>query len=217
MKTKYLVAVGGGALAAIGTMVALPLPFIIEGVAALVAAGAVGSGLALVQSGNSVDNSAKAMLDRADAAKALLDPNASKLTREQQEAISKGVAKLKSIRDATDQIRSPNTSRQIRKICDIGDKIIQDFRDDPQDINHARTWLDVYLDQTLTLVQKYAHLSRTGARNLEAQRVLVEVERTLQVIENQSAELLQKLLHNDILGLDVSQQVIRDLVEREKM
>lgn len=215
MKTKYLIAAGGALLAGAGTMVALPLPFLIEGIAALVAAGAVGSGLALVQSGPRVDNSAKAMLERADAFVALTNPD--KLTPEQREAINKAVNKITSIRTAAGGVRAPNTARQIRKICDIGDKIVQDFRDDPRDIVHARTWLDVYLDQTLDMVQKYARLSQTGSRNLEAQRVLGEVEKTLQVIEKQSAELLEKLLHNDIQGLDVNQQVIRDLLTNEKM
>lgn len=218
MKTKYLIAGGGAVLAGVGAMMGLHLPFVIEGLVALAAAGGVGAGLTLVQSGSKIDNSAAAMLARAEEAKQLLGPQSrNKLTKEQQAAIDMGVSKIAAIRAEVPGVRAPNTARQIRRICDIGDKILQDFREDPSDIVHARTWLDVYLDQTLEMVEKYARLSRNGTRSMDAQRVLGEVEKTLEVIEKQSDELLQKLLHNDILGLDVDQQVIRQILTQEKM
>jgi 5-bromo-4-chloroindolyl phosphate hydrolysis protein len=127
------------------------------------------------------------------------------------------VGKLAEIRQANIAIRSPHTQRTVRQICDIGDKIIQDFRDDPSDIPHARNWLDVYLQQTLDIVKQYASLSRNGMKNIEAQQVLVNCDRTLVVIKTSSDELLDKLLHNDISGLDATQAVIRQLLESEKM
>lgn len=215
MKAKYLIAIGGAALAGVGTMIALPLPFIVEGVAALLAAGAVGGGLTLVQSGSSAPK--QSMIESADEFVRISAGGKNKLTKEQQDAINQGAAKITAIRSAISGVRAPNTARQIRKICDIGDKILQDFREDPSDITVGRNWLDVYLDQTLELVDKYARLSRNGSRSIEAQRVLGEVEKTLEVIEKQSEELLQKLLHNDILGLDVDQQVVRQILNSEKM
>jgi 5-bromo-4-chloroindolyl phosphate hydrolysis protein len=215
MKAKYLIAAGGAALAGAGAMMGLHLPFLIEGVIALAAAGGVGAGLTLVQSGPSTPK--PTMIENADAAVKLLGLQSGKLTKEQLEAIALGATKIAAIRSAIPGVRAPNTARQIRKICDIGDKILQDFREDPSDITHARTWLDVYLDQTLEMVEKYARLSRNGTRSAEAQRVLGEVEKTLDVIEKQSEELLQKLLHNDILGLDVDQQVVRQILNSEKM
>lgn len=216
MKTKHIVAAGGAVLAGAGVMLGLPLPFLIEGVLALVAAGGVGGGLLLVQSGGSKYSAAE-MLANAEAAKQIVGPGAGKLTKEQLDAIALGAGKIAAIRAAIPGVRAPNTARQIRKICDIGDKILQDFREDPSDITHARTWLEVYLDQTLEMVEKYARLSRNGSRSAEAQRVLGEVEKTLEVIEKQSEELLQKLLHNDILGLDVDQQVVRQILKSESM
>lgn len=197
-------------MAALGTAMGLHLPFIIEAVAALAVAGSVGTGIAMV-----LPNS-KNLLPAPDNQLAI--PSANEIVNKQaREAISKANERLTAIRTAADGIRSPHTKRQVFKICEIGDKIVQDFRDDPSDVTHARGWLDVYLDQTLDLVIKYANLSKTGTRNLEAQRVLVDVEKTFDVIEKQSAELLEKLLHNDILGLDVSQAVIRQNLTNEKM
>ena len=216
MKAKYLVAIGGAALAGVGTMLALPFPFLIEGLVALAAAGGVGAGLTLVQSGGTPLSAAKMLAD-AEEFKQLAGPGKPKLSKEQLDAIAQGAAKIAAIRASIPGIRAPNTARQIRKICDVGDKILQDFREDPSDIVHARTWLDVYLDQTHEMVEKYARLSRNGTRSIEAQRVLGEVEKTLDVIEKQSEELLQKLLHNDILGLDVDQQVVRQILQSEKM
>lgn len=146
----------------------------------------------------------------ADASKqAGIDP------KEVVEAITTGNAKIASIRKYADDIRSPNTQRRIRRICEINDKIIEDFRVDPKDVRIARSWLNTYLDQTIELVKQYSILSRTGARNLEAQRQMAQFDDTLDLIETKSQELLDKLLANDVMDFDVNMTVLNTMLKQE--
>jgi 5-bromo-4-chloroindolyl phosphate hydrolysis protein len=135
--------------------------------------------------------------------------------REVVEAIQMGKSKLGKIREAAGQIRAPNTQRRINKICEIGDKIVEDFRVDPSDVKLARSWLGTYLDQTLDIVTKYAQLSRTGARNLEAQKIMAQCEETLDLLEQKFQELLDKLLANNVMDLDVDMTVLNNMLKQE--
>lgn len=136
-------------------------------------------------------------------------------SKEVVDAITMGTTKLDAIRKAALEIRAPNTQRRIKKICEIGDKIVEDFRVDPKDVKLARSWLNTYLDQTLDIVKQYAQLSRTGARNLEAQKIMVDCEDTLDLIAEKFQELLDKLLANDVMDLDVNQTVLRNMLKQE--
>jgi 5-bromo-4-chloroindolyl phosphate hydrolysis protein len=135
--------------------------------------------------------------------------------KEVVEAINTANTKLATIRKHAEDIRAPNTKRRIGKICNIGDQIVEDFRVDPKDVRVARTWIGTYLDQTIDLVKAYAQLSRTGARNIEAQEKMAQFDSMLDLIESKFDELLKTLLENDVMDFDVNVSVMRDMLEQE--
>lgn len=135
--------------------------------------------------------------------------------KEVVEAITTAQNKLAMVRKHAEDIRSPNTGRRIRKICEIGDQIIEDFRADPKDVRVARSWIGIYLDQTVDLVKAYATLSRTGARNIEAQNQMASFDEMLDLIETKFEELLKTLLENDVMDFDVNVSVMRDMLNNE--
>lgn len=135
--------------------------------------------------------------------------------KEVVEAISTANQKLDKIRNHAKGIRAPNTSRRIAKICMIGDKIVEDFRVDPKDVRIARAWIGTYLDQTIDLVKAYATLSRTGARNIEAQKQMAKFDEMLDLIEDKFDELLKTLLENDVMDFDVNITVMRNMLTNE--
>ncbi len=135
--------------------------------------------------------------------------------KEVVEAISTANIKLDKIRTHAKDIRAPNTSRRIAKICQIGDKIVEDFRVDPKDVRVARAWIGTYLDQTIDLVKAYATLSRTGARSIEAQKQMAKFDEMLDLIEDKFDELLKTLLENDVMDFDVNITVMRNMLTNE--
>ena len=137
--------------------------------------------------------------------------------KEVVEAIDTAQTKLAMIRKHAEDIRAPNTSRRIKKICHIGDQIVEDFRIDPKDVRVARSWIGTYLDQTVELVKAYATLSRTGARNIEAQQQMAKFDEMLDLIEVKFDELLKTLLENDVMDFDINVSVMRDMLEKEGM
>jgi 5-bromo-4-chloroindolyl phosphate hydrolysis protein len=136
-------------------------------------------------------------------------------TKEVLEAINTSKAKLEKIRQHAADIRAPNTKRRIEHICKIGDQIVEDFRVDPKDVRVARSWSGTYLDQTIDLVKAYAQLSRTGARNIEAQNQMAKFDSMLDLIESKFDELLKSLLENDVMDFDVNASVMRNMLEQE--
>ena len=136
-------------------------------------------------------------------------------TKEVIEAIRLGTEKLDRILEAASTIRSPNTTRRIKHIDSIGRKIIEDFRQDPKDVRIANSWLNSYLDETLTLVKGYAQLSRTGARSAEAQKQMAQFDDLLDLLEKKFQELLDRLLENDTMDFDVTMQVMKNRLQQE--
>lgn len=132
------------------------------------------------------------------------------------EAITLGTEKLDKILLQATKIKSPNTIRRIQKIDKIGRKIIEDFRIDPKDVRLARSWLNTYLDETITLVGGYASLSGGNAvRNMEVQKQLTQFDEMLDLIEKKFQELLDKLLANDVMDFDVNMTVMRNMLNQE--
>ncbi len=205
------IATAGMACVMIGGLTGLPFPFMIDFIVSAGLATLTGVGLVLALPYGKPE-SKEPVFEAEAMAKA---GAAGVSTKEVVDAITLGTTKLAKIRAAALQIRAPNTQRRIKKICEIGDKIIEDFRVDPKDVRLARSWLNTYLDQTLDIVTKYAQLSRTGARNLEAQKIMTSCEETLDLIEEKFAELLDKLLHNDVMDLDVDITVIKNMLKQE--
>lgn len=133
------------------------------------------------------------------------------------EAIKMGNDKLDRILMEASQIKAPNTVRRIKHIDSIGRKIVEDFRVDPKDVLIAQSWLNSYLDETITLVKGYAQLSRTGARSIEAQKQMAQFEEMLDTIEQKFQELLDKLLSNDVMDFDVNMTVMKTRLQNEGM
>lgn len=133
------------------------------------------------------------------------------------EAISKGTQKLERITLEAQSIKAPNTQRRIKHIVAIGNKIVEDFRVDPKDVILAQSWVNSYLDETILLVKGYAQLSRSGARNLEAQNQMAKFDEMLDTIEDEFQKLLDRLLSNDVMDFDVNMAVMKTRLNNEGM
>jgi hypothetical protein len=136
-------------------------------------------------------------------------------TEEVVGAIRMGTEKLDRILMEANQIKAPNTQRRIKHIDAIGRKIIEDFRIDPKDVRLAQSWLNSYLDETITLIRGYAQLSRTGARSIEAQKQMAQFDEMLDTIEVKFQELLDRLLSNDVMDFDVNMTVMKNRLNNE--
>lgn len=204
-------AVAGATSVFIGGLVGLPFSFI--GDLAVSAPLALVTGAALLRfwpSPKEVEREqAIDKLIAENSAQAGIDP------KEVVEAINTANHKLATIRKHAEDIRAPNTGRRIKRICDIGDQIVEDFRVDPKDVRVARSWIGTYLDQTVDLVKAYATLSRTGARNIEAQKQMANFDEMLDLIEEKFDGLLKTLLDNDVMNFDVNVAVMQDMLKQE--
>ena len=215
LEPRKLVAGAGAASVFIGGMAGLPTSFIVDLAISLPLAAVTGFGLfnfwpSKVAETKREENELHRLITEASK-QAGIDP---KLV---VEAITIGKSKIDQIRKYAEEIKSPNTQRRIKHICNSSDKIIENFRTDPKVVRVAREWLNSYLDQTIDLVKQYSILSRTGTRNLEAQRKLAQFDKTLDLLEKETDELFDKLLANDIMEFDVNMTVANTMLKQEGM
>jgi 5-bromo-4-chloroindolyl phosphate hydrolysis protein len=210
---KALAAAGGAACVFIGGMAGFPLNFLGDLAVSLPLAGATGLGIWRFWPGNktSAAGDIKALQASITGANTSgVDP------KEVVEAITVGSEKLDKILRHAANIKAPNTVRRIQKIDRIGRQIIEDFRIDPKDVRIARSWLNTYLDETITLVSGYATLSSGQAvRSFEVQKQLAQFDDMLDLIEKKFQELLEKLLNNDATDFDVNMTVMRNMLNQE--
>jgi hypothetical protein len=128
-------------------------------------------------------------------------------------AIQMGQDKLRQIRSHAAEIRNPNVANRIRSILLIGDKIIEDFKQDPRDVRLARQWLNSYLDQAIDVVRDYARLSRNAAGQADVQHQLSKFGETLDDLDTLFKKQLEALLSNDAVNFEVNNKVFRDTLK----
>jgi 5-bromo-4-chloroindolyl phosphate hydrolysis protein len=207
-------ALGGAACVFVSGMAAFPLSFIGDLALAAPLSAATGLGIWYFWPGRKAATAQEIKdlykrMDDIEAGTSGVDP---KLV---VEAIKTGTDKLDRILIEATQIKAPNTIRRIKHIDAIGRKIIEDFRIDPKDVLLAQSWLNSYLDETIKLVRGYAQLSKTGARNIEAQKQMAQFDDMLDTIDDNFQKLLDKLLSNDVMDFDVNMTVMKSRLSNE--
>lgn len=210
-----IAAMGGAASTFVGGMLTFPTNFVGDLALSSILAIATGMGILYFWPSKkaATKKEVREMLDAIDA----VNKGTMVSNEEVINAIRTGTEKLDRMLLEAAQIKSPNTTRRIKRIDSIGRKIIEDFRIDPNDVRLAQSWLNSYLDETIKLVKGYAHLSKTGTRSIEAQTKMAEFEDVLTLIEDNFKKLLDKLLSNDTMDFDVNMTVMQNRLNNEGM
>ena len=211
ISTREVTALGSGGCVLAGALLGLPFHFLGDLAVGIPAALVTAAGIfkfwpsaQQIRREEAIDNAIAAV-----AAQSGID------TKEVVEAINTATNKLATVRKHALDIHAPNTKRRIERICKVGDQIVEDFRIDPKDVRVARSWIGIYLDQTVDLVKAYAVLSRTGSRSIEAQEKMAKFDDTLELIETEFNNLLKSLVDNDVADFDVNSAVMRDMLKQE--
>lgn len=209
-KLRKIIAYGGATSVFIGGMIGLPTSFVGDLLISVPLAFLAGFGSYYFYPAKA-KNSSKELSDYIkETAKNLgVDP------KEVVNSIEEGTKKLKTIENNANSFRSPNTKRRVLRICNVGYKILDNFKTDPSDIKIARTWLNSHLNQCVEITEQYAKLSKSTHTSIAIQNKMAEFENLLDLIEKKFNELLKSMTEDDLLNFDVNVQVFKNSLENE--
>lgn len=131
------------------------------------------------------------------------------------EVIDEGKKQVRGIRNGAQMISNLEAKKKVNEICDLAEKIFNNFREDPKDIKRARRFLNYYLDATEAVIVKYKNLSEKNMKSEEAKATLAKAEETLDLIARTFQKQLEKLLENDVMDLDVELDILKKTMKAE--
>ncbi|MGE5403357.1 MAG: 5-bromo-4-chloroindolyl phosphate hydrolysis family protein, partial [Candidatus Saccharibacteria bacterium] len=113
--------------------------------------------------------------------------------------IAEAHKKLQNIHACGRRVQDTAVRQKVEAICGVADKIFEDLRNDPRDIQPAKKFLTYYLDATANILEKYLEISSKGLNGPEVTRRMAKVSELLDTIREAFENQLTKLLDNDFL------------------
>ena len=125
------------------------------------------------------------------------------LAPDHEKVISEGLEKIYHIRNSTYLIRDSGVAEEVAAICSVGLDIFAELKKEPEEIRKSRQFLKYYLDSTVTILDRYAELSRRKDKTPEMLESIAKVEKMLPDVKETFRRQLAALLENDLLDLNV--------------
>ena len=119
--------------------------------------------------------------------------------------------KVLAIERANNAIYHPELTARLDHVCKEAREILDLLEKNPDQVRHARRFLNTYLDGAHQVADGYARThSRAGSDELEG-----KFRNVLATIEEAFEEQHRKLLADDVMDLDVKIQVLKTQLDRE--
>ena len=134
-----------------------------------------------------------------------LDPEAPKLTVEQENILTKGRANLLQLRMIITKIKDPEIHQMSNEICDVNEKILKTLREKPEKIPQVRQFLNYYLPTLGEILVKYERIEKSG---VPAEKSEKKVEAYLADIKKAMEKQYENLYEDDQLDLSVEMEAM---------
>jgi len=110
--------------------------------------------------------------------------------------------RVDGILEAAERITHPEVRDRIARLCASAEKILDELRKKPRQIDLARAFLTYYLEAAFRIVTGYAGLLSHGVTSPEAQTTLTRAEGSLDAIQEAFDKQLAGLLEHEVIDLD---------------
>jgi 5-bromo-4-chloroindolyl phosphate hydrolysis protein len=130
-------------------------------------------------------------------------------------ALEAGFEKLYALEKKSFNIESEEIRRKIGRIYELGQKILDDVRENPSDYNAARQFFNYYLDATNSILDKYVILQKNSEYLSIADKSFRKTEDLLDTVELAYQKQLEKLYEDDVMDLDTELKVLAKTIKSE--
>ena len=120
---------------------------------------------------------------------------------------------VKDLRRLARSIREPGVRDRVLAVCDIAEKIIDNFAEDPEDLKQAQRFV-VQFEKLLPIVESYVHLSSDPDRRavLTAQDQ-ADLKETLDAYAENLKQAYQAYQENNLQKLRMTTGVLKRMVD----
>ncbi|MCQ2405729.1 MAG: 5-bromo-4-chloroindolyl phosphate hydrolysis family protein [Oscillospiraceae bacterium] len=108
-----------------------------------------------------------------------------------------------------------SVKRKVRDIMEITDKIVQDAKEDPDDVRQIGKFFDYYLPTTIKLLNAYDRMGAQGIAGETIDGTMKSIEEMLDTALDSYRKLLDSLFENQALDIETDIQVMNTLLKRE--
>jgi len=120
---------------------------------------------------------------------------------------------VKDLRKLTRHIPQGSIRAQVLSVCDICEKIFQNFRDDPEDLRQAQRFL-IHFRKLLPIVQDYVHLtSDDDRRQVLTAADEAGMQKMLGSLEENLRDAYQAFQENNLQQLRMTTGVLQRMIE----
>jgi len=130
------------------------------------------------------------------------------LQRNDNARAKEGDDKLTLLRSLILEVRKEDARKKVGEIITIAEKIMDDIRRRPGDINRARLFITYYLNAVINIIQKYNDLAGNETRSDNIRQTISRTEEYFTTILDAFRSLHDKFYENDIINIEAEIRVL---------
>ena len=125
--------------------------------------------------------------------------------------------RVDGILEAADRITHPEVRERVARLCASAEKILDELRKEPRQIDLARAFLTYYLEAAYRIVRGYAGLLSRGVSSPDVQATLGHAETSLDAIQRAFDKQLAGLLEHEVIDLDSEVALLEKTVQMDDL
>ncbi|MBD5550934.1 MAG: hypothetical protein HDQ96_07135 [Lachnospiraceae bacterium] len=129
--------------------------------------------------------------------------------------VSEGMECIRKLRDLNDNIEGEVISDKLFRLENLLKEIFDSVREHPEQMHRMHKPMDYYLPTTLKLVEAYEEFDRISVPGEEVLQAKAEIEKTLDIINQAFAELLNNLFQDAVFDATADARVLKSMLARE--
>ncbi|MCM1325184.1 MAG: 5-bromo-4-chloroindolyl phosphate hydrolysis family protein [Bacteroidales bacterium] len=129
--------------------------------------------------------------------------------------VSEGMDCIRRLRNLNDHIEGEVISDKLFRLENLLKEIFDGVREHPEQMHRMHKLMDYYLPTTLKLVEAYEEFDGISVPGEEVLQAKAEIEKTLDIINQAFAELLNNLFRDAAFDATTDAQVLKSMLARE--
>lgn len=129
--------------------------------------------------------------------------------------IAEGMECIRKLKELNDRIEDQKISQELLGLENLLKEIFDSVREHPEQMHRMHKLMDYYLPTTVKLVEAYEEFDQVSVPGEDILAAKAEIEKTLGVINDAFAELLNTLFRDAALDVTTDAQVLQTMLAKE--